>query len=308
MSTVVLRNTKGSPLTFTEVDNNFSNLNTDKYQTGDSPTFATTVITQIMTISGTASPTLAASYGSSIALTVGNTGSTSRIIFGDGSGWKFQFSKRVASVTTDLIAITDSGTVFTVNGAATIVGQFNGAAGGQAALVVNSDAVTHYSAFNVRQAGANTAFFGNDGTQALIADSTNSDCIIRSESGSIRMSIGGAATHFRVTSTNAFLFDGNPAGYRNIPRSTTTTTATTADLGKMIAITAAITIPNATFAAGDVLSIYNDSAGALNVTQGASLTLRKRGTATTGTLSLASRGVATVWFNSSSEGICGGDV
>lgn len=30
MSTIVLRNTKGSPLTNTEVDTNFSNLNSDK--------------------------------------------------------------------------------------------------------------------------------------------------------------------------------------------------------------------------------------------------------------------------------------
>jgi hypothetical protein len=30
MSTLTLRNTKGSPLTNTEVDTNFSNLNTDK--------------------------------------------------------------------------------------------------------------------------------------------------------------------------------------------------------------------------------------------------------------------------------------
>lgn len=35
MSTIVLRSVKGSPLTNTEVDTNFSNLNTDKYQSGD---------------------------------------------------------------------------------------------------------------------------------------------------------------------------------------------------------------------------------------------------------------------------------
>ena len=34
MSTIVLRSVKGSPLTNTEVDNNFNNLNTDKYQAG----------------------------------------------------------------------------------------------------------------------------------------------------------------------------------------------------------------------------------------------------------------------------------
>jgi hypothetical protein len=32
MSTITLRQSKGSPLTNTEVDNNFSNLNTDKME------------------------------------------------------------------------------------------------------------------------------------------------------------------------------------------------------------------------------------------------------------------------------------
>ena len=34
MSTIVLRSVKGTPLTNTEVDANFSNLNADKYQAG----------------------------------------------------------------------------------------------------------------------------------------------------------------------------------------------------------------------------------------------------------------------------------
>ena len=34
MSTIVLRSVKGTPLTNTEVDANFSNLNSDKYQSG----------------------------------------------------------------------------------------------------------------------------------------------------------------------------------------------------------------------------------------------------------------------------------
>ena len=39
MSTIVTRSGKGSPLTNNEVDTNFTNLNSDKYQSGDSPTF-----------------------------------------------------------------------------------------------------------------------------------------------------------------------------------------------------------------------------------------------------------------------------
>jgi hypothetical protein len=45
MSTLTLRSVKGSPLTNTEVDDNFTNLNTDKYQSGDSPSFAALTLT-----------------------------------------------------------------------------------------------------------------------------------------------------------------------------------------------------------------------------------------------------------------------
>jgi hypothetical protein len=99
---------------------------------------------------------------------------------------------------------------------------------------------------------------------------------------------------------------GVEIGFRTIPRSTTTTTAAIGDRGRCIAITAGITIPNAVFAAGDAISIYNDSAAALTVTQGASLTLRLGGSATTGNRTLAARGFATIWFNSSSEAIMQG--
>jgi len=47
MSTIVTRAGKGSALTHTEMDANFTNLNTDKYQSGDNPTFAG------MTLNGT---------------------------------------------------------------------------------------------------------------------------------------------------------------------------------------------------------------------------------------------------------------
>jgi len=45
MSTIVTRAGKGSALTWTEGDANFTNLNTDKYQSGDSPSFAAVTVT-----------------------------------------------------------------------------------------------------------------------------------------------------------------------------------------------------------------------------------------------------------------------
>ena len=62
MATIVTRTTgaaaKGSELSFTELDNNFINLNSDKYEANDSPTFATvtasTVDTESLDVSGAA--------------------------------------------------------------------------------------------------------------------------------------------------------------------------------------------------------------------------------------------------------------
>lgn len=115
-----------------------------------------------------------------------------------------------------------------------------------------------------------------------------------------------AATAAQDTATTQLATTAFVDRMRNIPRSTTTTTAAIGDRGKCIAITANIDIPNAVFAAGDTISIYNDSAGALTITQGASFTLRLAGTATTGNRTLAARGFATIWFNTASEGICNG--
>lgn len=45
MSTIVTRAGKGAPLTHSEVDANFTNLNTDKYQAGDNPSFGNITVT-----------------------------------------------------------------------------------------------------------------------------------------------------------------------------------------------------------------------------------------------------------------------
>jgi hypothetical protein len=70
MSTLTLRSVKGTPLTNTEVDNNFSNLNSDKYQSGDSPSFADLTITGSLTTSVAGTVSAAGStQGDATALT-----------------------------------------------------------------------------------------------------------------------------------------------------------------------------------------------------------------------------------------------
>jgi hypothetical protein len=54
---------------------------------------------------------IGAAYGSTIGIVSNDTGSTSRVFFGDGTGYSFALSKRVGSVTTDLFKISDSGDI-----------------------------------------------------------------------------------------------------------------------------------------------------------------------------------------------------
>jgi hypothetical protein len=84
-----------------------------------------------------------------------------------------------------------------------------------------------------------------------------------------------------------------PAIVQNARTSAYTLTAN--DAGEHVAITTGgVTVPAAAFAVGDVVSIYNNSAAAQTITQGASVTMYLAGTATTGNRTLAQRGVCTV--------------
>jgi len=90
----------------------------------------------------------------------------------------------------------------------------------------------------------------------------------------------------------------------SIPVSTTTSgTLTAFDAGKSVPATGNVTIDGSVFAAGDSLNVYNNSASSITIIQGAGMTLRLVATATTGTRTLAQRGIASVWFLSPTEAV-----
>jgi hypothetical protein len=109
---------------------------------------------------------------------------------------------------------------------------------------------------------------------------------------------------------DADLLDGESSsyyGFRDVPRDSSS--GGTADVswnGRCRAVTGGVTIPASVFSAGATLSIYNDSASSITLTQGGGLTLRFGGTTLTGNRTLAARGMATVWYNSASEAVVTG--
>ena len=102
-------------------------------------------------------------------------------------------------------------------------------------------------------------------------------------------------------------------GYLNLPAVGTKTgsyTLATTDVGKYVQLGAAgaITIPDATFAEGDAVSIFNNTSGALTITCTIT-TAYIAGTDTDkATVSLATRGVCTILFISGTVCVITGNV
>ena len=102
--------------------------------------------------------------------------------------------------------------------------------------------------------------------------------------------------------------DGSTLGYLNIPVSSTATTLVAADVGKVVSISAGITIPASVFVAGDAVSIFNNTSGTLTITCSA-VTTKIAGSDTTVTsATLAIRGVCTVLFYATGSCVLTGNV
>ena len=142
-----------------------------------------------------------------------------------------------------------------------------------------------------------------DSTEAL----TTGDDTLRQWAAFIATLHADKAPKASPTFTGTVTLPGGEAGFRQIVRvaSTGETLATTM-VGKCVATTGNMTVPDATLAAGDAVSIYNNSASAITITQGSGVTLRLAGSTTTGNRTLAARGLCTVWFNTASEAIASG--
>jgi hypothetical protein len=120
------------------------------------------------------------------------------------------------------------------------------------------------------------------------------------------------------SSSGDFLFmdsGGNAykVGYRNLPAVGTKTgsyTLQTADVGKYVQLGSggSITIPDATFAEGDAISIFNNTTGAITITCTITTAYIAGTDSDKASVSLATRGVATILFISSTVCVISGNV
>jgi hypothetical protein len=131
-----------------------------------------------------------------------------------------------------------------------------------------------------------------------------------STSGTITFAVPAAAG----TNTVTFPAETMTVGFRNIPQSgsdkTTSYSLAVGDVGKFVGVGASgsITIPDATFAAGDVVSIFNNTSGNVTITCTITTAYIAGTDADKASVTLATRGVATILFLSGTVCVINGNV
>ena len=163
---------------------------------------------------------------------------------------------------------------------------------------------------NLASGVTGTLAVANGGTG--VTTSTGTGSVVLSTSPSLTTPVLGTPTSGNLSNCTA---DGtNAVGYRNIPRSgsakTTSYTLATGDVGEFIEVGTggSVTIPDATFALGDVVSVFNNTTG--NVTITCTITTAYIGgtDADKATVTLATRGIATILFLSGTVCVISGNV
>jgi hypothetical protein len=163
---------------------------------------------------------------------------------------------------------------------------------------------------NLSSGVTGTLAAANGGTG--VTTSTGSGNVVLSTSPTLTTPLLGTPTSGNLSNCTA---DGtNSVGYRNIPQSgsdkTTSYSLATTDVGKFVGIGASgsITVPNSTFAAGDVVSIFNNTSSSATLTMSITTAYIAGTNTDKDTLTLATRGVATILFISGTVCVVSGNV
>jgi hypothetical protein len=230
---------------------------------------------------------------------------------------KFQGNASGTGTTTFQSANTSSNTTFTLPGTDGTNGQAltTDGAGTLAFSSVGSGTVTTVSVVSANGLAGSVA---NASTTPAITLSTsitgvlkgNGTAISAASAGTDYVAPGGALGTPSSGTLSSCTVDGtNPVGFRNVPiSSNATNTLVVGDVGKVLSVTAGQTVPNSTFAAGDVVVIFNNSSSSITLTMSIT-TAYIAGTDTDkATMTLATRGVATILFISGTVCVVSGNV
>jgi len=182
------------------------------------------------------------------------------------------------------------------------------------------NAITHLTSLTLATAlpvasggtGSTTAAFSGANITSLNASNVSSGLLAVANGGTNNafFTVSGPASSAK---TYTFPNENMSVGYRNIPPVGTKTgsyTLATTDVGEYVQVGSggSITIPDATFAEGDAVSIFNNTAGNITITCTITTAYIAGTDSDKASVTLATRGVATVLFISSTVCVITGNV
>jgi hypothetical protein len=230
---------------------------------------------------------------------------------------KLQGNASGTGTTTLQSANTSSNTTFTLPGTDGTTGQalVTDGSGSLSFSSVGSGTVTTVSVVSANGLAGSVA---NASTTPAITLSTsitgvlkgNGTAISAATAGTDYVAPGGALGTPSSGTLSSCTVDGtNPVGFRNVPiSSNATNTLVVGDVGKVLSVTAGQTVPNSTFAAGDVVVIFNNSASSITLTMSITTAYIAGTNTDKDTMTLATRGVATILFISGTVCVVSGNV
>jgi hypothetical protein len=183
-------------------------------------------------------------------------------------------------------------------------------------LALSGGTMTGAITFAAGQFGTNVNTFlstpSSANLKAALTDETGSGAAVFATSPTLVTPALGTPSSGTLSSCTV---DGtNAVGYKNIPQTgsdkTTAYTLVTGDVGKYVGVgtSGSIVVPTSTFANGDAISIFNNTTGNVTITTSAP-TAYIGGTNTVKTsITLATRGIATILFVSATVCVVTGNV
>ena len=214
-----------------------------------------------------------------------------------------------ATATTGNITTVNSTTVDTTNLEVTNIKAKDGTAAGS--IADSTGVVTITAAPVVSALTASQAVFTTAG-KALVSNAiTGTGNVVMSTSPTLVTPVLGTPTSGNLS--NCTVDGTNSVGYRNLPAvgtKTTSYTLATGDVGKYVQVGSggSITIPDATFAEGNAISIFNNTSGGITITCTITTAYIAGTDSDKASVTLATRGVATILFISGTVCVITGNV